>query len=668
MDPTQYIDLFIEESKEQLQKLNQCLLQVESNPESIEGINEIFRAAHTLKGMAGTMGFKAIASLTHSMENALDAIKSNKLKPAQNVTDLLFECLDALENLVGCVVNTGSDREIDIGILIKKLDSLTGTAINEQKEINVLQKQNELSFDTYQLNIIEQGVDRGFIPYFIRVQLSKDCLLKSARAYVVFKAIEGLGDIIHSAPSVQDIEQEKFDMNFSIKLISRAEKDAIITKLSNISEVDNVYIKRITEDDLYKAKSLMQNICNAETQDQVSNKILSKSSEVSMRLGKSIRVDTERLDHLMNLVSELIIIKNRIQGTDRSNDMQVLSETVEYLGKVTNDIHDAVMKVRMVQVETVFNRFPRVVRDLAKSTGKEVKLNIYGAGTELDRVIADEIGDSLIHLIRNAVDHGLESTNERVSSGKSSTGNVDLIAYHDGNNVVLVVGDDGKGIDTDKILKQALTKGLVNKDETYNLSEREIISFLFDPRISTAGKVSDISGRGVGMDAVKSKVESLGGIIEIETVKGKGTKFIIRLPLTLSIIQALVVKVSHEYFALPLNSIREILNVKISAIKQLRNQEVVDYRDTLIPLTRLDKRLKTPKAEEVNKHDGNITLVILSKGEKLSAVKVDDLAGQQEIVIKSLGKYLSGIKVLSGATILGDGRVVPILDINHLVP
>jgi len=385
-----------------------------------------------------------------------------------------------------------------------------------------------------------------------------------------------------------------------------------------------------------------------------------------MRLGKSIRVDTERLDRLMNLVSELIIIKNRIQGTDQNNNIQVLAETVEYLGKVTTDIHDAVMKVRMVQVETVFNRFPRVIRDLAKNTGKEVRLNTYGAGTELDRIIADEIGDSLIHLIRNAVDHGLEFAHERLSAGKTSTGNVDLIAYHDGNNVVLVVGDDGKGIDTDKILKQALSKGLVGENEVNKLSDREILNFLFDPRITTAGKISDISGRGVGMDAVKSKVESLGGIIEIETSKCKGTKFIIRLPLTLSIIQALVVKVSDEYFAMPLNSIREILNVKTSTIKQLRNYKAVNYRDVLIPLLRLDERLGTLK-EEVNKHDENITLVILSKGEKLSAVAIDDLAGQQEIVIKSLGKYLSDIKVLSGATILGDGRVVPILDINHLV-
>lgn len=667
MSVTQYMELFIEESKEQLQRLNQYLLEVESNPDSIEGVNEIFRVAHTLKGMAGTMGFKAIASLTHSMENTLDAIKLKKIKPAQNVTDVLFDSLDTLESLLGNVINTGSDKGIDIQTLVTVLDSLTGITVKQEEKSNVLQKQNELSLEDFHLSVIEKGIERGFIPYYINAQLSKDCLLKSARAYVVFKAIEGFGDIIQAIPSVQDIEQEKFDLSFSTVVISRADQDVILNKLRNISEVDHITLKQITEEDLNKAKSLTERKTSNEYSDQAANTDLSKATGINIRLGKSIRVDTERLDSLMNLVSELIIIKNRIQATDRRNDMQVLVDAVEYLGKVTNDIHDAVMKVRMVQVETVFNRFPRVVRDLAKSTGKEVKLNIYGAGTELDRTIADEIGESLIHLIRNAIDHGLESTNERIANGKARTGNVDLIAYHDGNNVVLVVGDDGKGIDIEKILDQALSKGVADKDQVNDLSLREIMNFLFDPRISTAGKVSNISGRGVGMDAVKSKVESLGGVIEIETVKGKGTKFIIRLPLTLSIIQALVVEVSNEYFAIPLNSIREILNVKVSAIKQLQNQEVFNYRDTLIPLVRLDERLNIPKAEEVIKHNEAITLVILSKGEKFFAVMVDELTGQQEIVIKSLGKYLSGIKVLSGATILGDGRVVAILDINHLV-
>jgi len=666
MNVNQYIELFIEESKEQLQRLNLHLLEIEKNPDSTEGVNEIFRVAHTLKGMAGTMGFKSIASLTHSMENTLDAIKSKKLKPAQNVTDVLFECLDALEILLANIIDKGSDTGVDIKKLVSNLDTLTGSTITQQKESYVSQEKEEISFDPYQLNIIEQGIERGFIPYSIKVRLSKGCLLKSARAYVVFKAIEGFGDVIQSNPSVQDIEQEKFDLSFSAIVISRTDKDAILIKLNNISEVEDISIKQITGDDLDESKNLMHDTKSVENMEQSSDAAGNRSTGINMRLGKSIRVDTERLDRLMNLVSELIIIKNRIQGTDQNNNIQVLAETVEYLGKVTTDIHDAVMKVRMVQVETVFNRFPRVIRDLAKNTGKEVRLNTYGAGTELDRIIADEIGDSLIHLIRNAVDHGLEFAHERLSAGKTSTGNVDLIAYHDGNNVVLVVGDDGKGIDTDKILKQALSKGLVGENEVNKLSDREILNFLFDPRITTAGKISDISGRGVGMDAVKSKVESLGGIIEIETSKGKGTKFIIRLPLTLSIIQALVVKVSDEYFAIPLNSIREILNVKTSTIKQLRNYKAVNYRDVLIPLLRLDERLGTLK-EEVNKHDENITLVILSKGEKLSAVAIDDLAGQQEIVIKSLGKYLSDIKVLSGATILGDGRVVPILDINHLV-
>jgi len=667
MDTTQYLELFLEESKEQLQKLNQFIIVIEANPDNTEGVNEIFRVAHTLKGMAGTMGFMSIASLTHAMENTLDAIKSKKIKPTQNVTDTLFECLDVLDAMIERIVDTGSDNGIETSFLVKSLNSLTDANVKQKEETNVLQTQGEVLLDAYQLSIIEEGIGRGFIPYFIRVKLSKECLLKSARAFVVFKTIEVFGDIIRLDPSVEDIEQEKFDLCFSIVVITRTDKDIIYAKLSQILEVQEVYIKVISDVELLETRSFTPITKKTENQDQASISTINKSSVSNIRLGKSIRVDTERLDHLINLVSELIIIKNRIQGSGQQNDRQFLVEAVEYLGKVTNDIHDAVMKVRMVQIETVFNRFPRVIRDLAKSTGKEVKLNIYGAGTELDRIIADEIGDSLIHLIRNAVDHGLEDAGERVAQGKSRTGNVDLIAYHDGNYVTIVVGDDGRGINRDRLLELALAKGLIDKSEKTNLSDREILNFLFDPRISTAGKVSNISGRGVGMDAVKSKVETLGGVVDIETVKGKGTKFLIRLPLTLSIIKALVVKVSQELYAIPLNSIREIVSVDAKAIKQLRNHEAVDYRDALIPLIRLGKRLNAPTTEEALHHDLNVTLVVVRKGEKLSAITIDDLAGQQEIVIKPLGKYLAGIKVLTGATILGDGQVVPILDINYLV-
>jgi len=666
LDNIKYLELFIEESEEQLQRLNENLLQIESNPESLASVNEIFRVAHTLKGMAGTMGFKVIASLTHSMENTLDAIKSRKLKPTTNVIDLLFSCLDVLDGLLKRVVSNGTDDGIDIDSLVTKLDSLSDTTqLHKSLEINK-EETSDLILDDFKVAVAKEAMDKGFIPYYISVKLAADCVLKSARAYVVFKAVEAYGDIIHSNPSVQDIEQEKFTSEFSLVVLARSAKEIITTKLSNIFEVEAVRVEKVPDEVLKIKPNNQENQILNDQMINTENITESKAVERNIKLGKSTRVDIDRLDNLMNLVSELIIIKNRIQGSGKTNDVKALSEAAEYLGKVTTDIHDAVMKVRMVQVDSVFNRFPRVVRDLGKNTGKEVKLNIFGAGTELDRIIADEIGDSLIHLIRNAVDHGLESPEERVASGKSKVGNVDLIAYHDGNNVVIIVGDDGKGIKTEKVAEQIVKKGLLSKELSDQLSEREILNYLFDPRISTAGKVSNISGRGVGMDAVKSKVESLGGVVEIETIRGKGTKFLVKLPLTLSIIQALLIRVANEYYAIPLNVIKEIVTISKNAVKQLRNQETIEYRDSLVSLTRLDKRLNPKKsAEEESSND--LTVIILSKGDRLSAVSVDDLEGQQEIVIKPLGKFMADIKVLSGATILGDGRVVPILDINHLV-
>lgn len=664
MNTNQYMDIFVEESREQLQRLNSNLLAIESNPQDIEGINETFRVAHTLKGMAGTMGFKSIASLTHAMENALDLIKSKKLQINSQTIDLLFQCLDSLEVMLESTIKIGSDKGSDVTLLISKINALSDSEQKTKSESVTVQTKS-LTLDDFQKNIIEHGFSRGFQPYHIDFKLSETCVLKSARAYIIFKALEALGDIIHSIPSVQDIENEKFDTSFSVVLVSVKEKEEIELKLKNISEVDDVVAKPL------ELKSIQ--IVAAEDNEKVdgdsttANQQETKTQGFASKFTKNIRVDVERLDLLMNLVSELIIIRNRLQGTSVKSNAEAMTESLEYLGKITSDLHDAVMKVRMVAVDTVFSRFPRVVRDLAKSTGKEIRLNVLGGGTELDRTIADEIGDSLIHLIRNAVDHGIENLDERTASGKQKIGNIELSAYHDGNNVVIVVGDDGKGIDTGKLAKQAVNKGLFTAQEADNLTDREKMNILFDPRISTAAVVTDISGRGVGMDAVKTKVESLGGIIDIQTEKGKGTRFLIRLPLTLSIIQALIVQVEKEQFALPLGSIKEILNASKSDIHKVRNQDFVSYRDMLLPLIYLDARLGVMREPLNNLKKDSLTLVVVRKDDRLSAIAVDELVGQQEIVIKSLGKYLSDIRVVSGATILGDGKVITILDLNYLV-
>jgi two-component system, chemotaxis family, sensor kinase CheA len=367
----------------------------------------------------------------------------------------------------------------------------------------------------------------------------------------------------------------------------------------------------------------------------------------------------------MNLVSELIIIKTRLEGVGSNKNDQDMGEAVEYLERITTNLHDAVMKVRMVPIERVFNRFPRMVRDLSKELGKDITLSLSGEETELDRTVIDEIGDPLIHLIRNSIDHGIEDKAERTKSGKSLTGNLYLRAYQDGNSVVIEVEDDGNGIDINRVRKKAIEKGIISKSEADTMDEKASVELLFRPGFSTAEIISDISGRGVGLDVVKTKIESLNGVVEVETFSGKGSKFIIRLPLTLAIIQALMVTVGNEKYAIPLNVIRDITTINTESIRNIHGQEVVLNRESVLPIIRLSKVLdieaSTSEAEE------EMTIVVVKKGEKYAGFIVDSLIGQQEIVIKTLGKYLSGIKFIAGATILGDGQVALIVDTNSLI-
>ncbi len=380
---------------------------------------------------------------------------------------------------------------------------------------------------------------------------------------------------------------------------------------------------------------------------------------------KTVRVNIDRLDTLMNLVSELIIVKTQLEGLDvkESEVENNYHDSVEYLERITTSLHDAVMKVRMVPVETVFNRFPRMIRDVSRKLGKEIELVMSGEETELDRTVIDEIGDPLIHLLRNAADHGLETTEERVSIGKPKKGTIKLQAYQDGNSVVIEVEDDGKGINVNKIKNKAIEKGTVTKEEAATMTEKEIVELLFKPSFSTAEKISDLSGRGVGLDVVKSKITALGGHVEVETEFGKGSKFIVRLPLTLAIIQALMINIADEKYAIPLSNIQNIEDVHKDDIKLVQNQEVIVVRDEIIPIIRLREVLGLKEEEDKEM----MMVVIVKKGEKQVGFIVDSLIGQQEIVIKSLGKYLSGIDIIAGATILGNGEVALILDVNSLI-
>ncbi|WP_427338670.1 chemotaxis protein CheA [Caloranaerobacter sp. DY30410] len=672
MDISQYLDIFIDESKEHLHNLNESLLSLEKNPDDKELINEIFRVAHTLKGMSGTMGFTKIASLTHEMENLLDAIRNDKLAINTDVIDLLFKCFDALEEHINVIAVEGEEGEQDNKDLIIKLNSILNNDKDYQSETSIETVKTDKvdsvnNLNQYVINIIKKAQEKGLNAYTIDVTLKKDCMLKAARAFVIFNTLEKYGEIIHSKPSAEDIEDEKFDLSFSITILSKSDKNIILDELNRITDVETIEIKKIeTVDSINNNKALEETskgTNNVQNKTQV--KTEKKSKKKNNKIGKTVRVDIDRLDNLMNLVSELIIIKTRMEEVGGRSENHNMNEAIEYLERITTSIHDAVMKVRMVPIDRVFNRFPRMVRDLSKDLGKNIKLIMSGEETEVDRTVIDEIGDPLIHLIRNSIDHGIESPEERLEIGKKESGALYLRAYPDGNNVVIEVEDDGRGIDLEKVKRKAIDKKIITEEIAHNMSKEEIISLLFKAGFSTAEKISDISGRGVGLDVVKNKIEAIGGNIEVETEKGKGTKFTIRIPLTLAIIQALLIKLQDEIYALPLSSIKEITTIESKAIRKIQNHEVVLFRDKTLPIVRLNEVLGIQKSDETDESEELIT-VVAKKGDKEAGLIVDKLIGQQEIVIKSLGKYLSGTRYIAGATILGDGSISLILDINSL--
>ncbi|MCT4507977.1 MAG: chemotaxis protein CheA [Tepidibacter sp.] len=677
-DLEQYIDMFLDESKEHLDNLNQRLLDLENDASNMEIVNEIFRIAHTLKGMSSTMGFTKMANLTHKMENVLDDIRGNKLSINTNIIDILFEGLDILEGFVKSIENEGSESDKSIESILNRLENIENEEDEEDEEAD-----GEWNYIN---DVIGKAKAGGLNVYDVKVTLDESCMLKSARAFLVFKSVEEDGEIIYSNPSVEDIEDEKFSNSFDITVITKLNENILADKIKNISEVSLVEIEEVTDVKISDLDEDNEQIVNDDINDknetngkninndkQIQNKSKTEKSGKSGKsakagksgkTGKTVRVDIDRLDNLMNLVSELIIVKTRLEDTDISSKTQNMNEAIEYLETITTSLHDAVTKVRMVPIERVFNRFPRMIRDLSKELNKEINLIMEGEETEVDRTVIDEIGDPLIHLLRNCIDHGIETPEIRKSLNKSEFGTVKLSSYPDGNNVVIEICDDGAGINVEKVKNKAIEKGVVTKEQSLLMDDKDAANLIFSPGFSTADKISDISGRGVGLDVVKTKIEALGGIVELETQINMGTRFIIRLPLTLAIIQALLVMVGEEKYAIPLNNIKEITNIDRNDIRKVEGKDIVLYREKTLPLVDLANVIELEK-EDIE-HSEESTVVVVKKGDKDLGVIVDQLIGQQEIVIKSLGKYLSGINFIAGATILGNGSVALIIDTNSL--
>jgi two-component system chemotaxis sensor kinase CheA len=696
MDVSQYLEIFIDETKEHLQSLNTSILELEQDPESMDTVNEIFRAAHSLKGMAGTMGYKRMQALTHDMENVFSEVRNGTIKVTAEIIDVLFQILDALDEYLNNIQSSADEGTNDNENLIKALnDFLNGKKGGSAKTVKESSKASEttskaetakesdaddkhkwkaLKFNESQTHVMREAATKGMNVIGLTVYVQESCILKAARAFLVYKTLEDMGEVIISEPSAQDIEDEKFEFDFSLIVVSESSVDKVIEAAKSVSEIQEVVggiveVEGAPEASTASVQLVDTGITVASAPKAADANKPAEAVKKKPVVNRTVRVDIEKLDDLMNLVSELIIAKNSIvSATDAKNgasDNSGVNEHIEYLESVTTNLHESVMKVRMVPIETVVNKFPRMIRDLQKKLGKKMELYMSGEDTELDRTVVDEIGDPLMHLLRNSADHGIESDEKlRIQRGKPAAGSIHLDAYQDGNNVVIEVRDDGNGIDVEKVKAKAIERGTITEEQAAQMSDKEIINLLFLPSFSTAKTISDVSGRGVGLDVVKSKIESLSGEVEVKSVLGEGSTWTIRLPLTLAIIQSLMVIIGGEKYAIPLGNIQTIESIAPAEVKYVQQKEVINLRGTVIPLIRLNEVLG---CESTKGADEEMVVVIVKKGDKQTGLVIDELTGQQEIVIKSLGKYNNKSKVISCATILGNGEVALIVDPNALI-
>ena len=713
MDVNQYLEIFLDETAEHLQNLSDQLMILENEPENEDTINEIFRAAHSLKGMAGTMGYKRMQNVTHDMENVFTEIRNGKMKVTSRLIDVLFQALDALEEYKETIQETSDEGTNDNAAIIKELQTILDEGLGkapakeeaaeeaapaeggEKSEEGSAgeKKWLEIKIGEEEKKALSEADEKGEYIYGFTVYIQESCVLKAARAFLVFKALEDMGEIVISNPTAQDIEDEKFDFDFSLLVTSGEPYEKLEEAILSVSEIDKAVGEKL---DLNTALSAGQEKTEESKEEEAkeeekkeekaeetkpaapaasqapapaasAQQNAKKPAAAKPVVNRTVRVDIEKLDVLMNLVSELIIAKNSIvsaAGGDNS-DNSALNEQIGYLESVTTNLHESVMKVRMVPIETVVNRFPKMIRDLSKKLNKKINLYMSGEDTELDRTVVDELGDPLMHMLRNSADHGLESAEIRAERGKPEAGSIFLDAYQEGNNVHIDIRDDGNGIDVERVRAKAIERGQMTPEQAEQLTEKEVIDLLFQPSFSTAKVVTDVSGRGVGLDVVKSKIEALGGDVSVKTKLGEGSTFSVRLPLTLAIIQALMVVVGDEKYAIALGSIDTIESVAVSDIKYVEAKEVITLRENVIPIVRLRPILGI---EEDEGNKDTLIVVIIKKGDQLAGLVVDDLVGQLEVVIKSLGKYINcSSRIISGATILGDGEVALILDANVLI-
>ncbi len=685
MDMSQYLGAFLDETDDNLQKLDDLLLALEKNMVDMDVINEIFRAAHTLKGMAGTMGFNQMMGLTHAMEDRLDAARKGTKPLAEADINLLFSGLDTLQNMVDSIRNGGNDAHIDVSQMVAKLRGEAPMSSEEPAAPAAAAEPAAASeLSQQEAEWVMEAKDLKMTAFSVRVTLKENCLLKAARAYMAVSRLEELGNLFKTEPSVEGLENEQFDLDFMVYLASSESAEDIKKAVEKISDIASADVKEIkaAPADAAAAPAPVEAPADASAVPAPAapaapapaapapsaapaaaapaGAAAQKKESAAKKASQTVRVDIGRLDKLMNLVGELVISRARIERLVQEARLREFDEPLSQLGRISGDIQELVTKLRMVPVSFTFDRFPRLIRDLSKQLQKNVELVLEGEETELDRTVIDEIGDPMVHLIRNSMDHGIERPADRKALGKPEKGTLKISAYQEGSGVVIEVSDDGAGIDPDRVKTKAVERGILTPEQAASMSDEEAVQIVLLPGFSLSKEVTDLSGRGVGMDAVKSKVEALNGQFDLVTKKNEGTHVYIRLPLTLAIVLSLLIKVGEETYAISLENVEETILVRKENIKTVHGAPATILRGEVLSLSDLGEVLG---ADGIERDREEYPVVVVKIGKNKIGFIVSELIGQQEIVIKSLGSFLSKIDGITGGTILGDGNVALILDV-----
>lgn len=680
---SEYKEMFIEEAREHLTTLNQSLLDFEQNPEDEDALNKIFRAAHTIKGMAATLNYDSIQHLSHKTEDTLDLIRQHEITVDSNVVDLIFDCFDGIEEMVEEIaINDGTDFNIDG--LIEQLDDYLNSSSEQPKPKNKPSKSTTISLDfPKKINeTILQRLEEEQPVYALHISVNEKCRMKSIRAYLLLKKLSDNGEIIYTNPKKKKIEEGDFEQSFDLFYSTNADEDSVHEIVDSVSELEEKQVIPLTiENDkvtIPKEYQQTQQKVEGETNQQKSTtnnckkqekksagKTPSKSKKELTRQSQSIRVGMDQLDEFMNLIGELVISKGRLTQIAADHNLEDLSETISTFDRLTNQLQDKIMNIRMIPMKHIFNRFPRMVRDLAKQNEKQIDFQMEGEGIELDRTVLDEIGDPLVHLLRNAVDHGIETPKEREKKGKPAAGTVQLIAERKRNHVLIKVTDDGKGIDPEKMKETAVKKGLKTEQDVQSLTDQQALQLIFLPGLSSAEKITNISGRGVGMDVVKSTIEKLNGVVDVHSSLNEGSTFSLKLPLTMAIFKALFIGIDQETYAIPISNIIETVKLQPDDINYIDGRKTTVIRNEVLPVLGLKDLVKDKKDSE--DLTSSVYGVIIQREDKKFGLLVDQLIGEQEITIKNVGGSMKRTKGIAGVTITGDGRVILVLDVNTLV-